>query len=158
MRLRSTTNSHKHVNDPLRNEYSDTHGLDEIAFELGICLKDNLGFTPTFRGMEVKGTETNHIFTNPRWDLWSNLIRLSAPAHRWFHRNLDAGRALCLCAKARKAARTGYPRDFDFEELMICRKHIVGWLEAVELPPFVNCFRDETLCRLFAADAKGSGT
>jgi len=70
-----------------RNLYWVTDGTYQAAFLTtsdGVVLMDNLGFTASHIGHKIEGTETNHVMTNPRWDLKSNLIRLSAPAHRWF--------------------------------------------------------------------------
>jgi hypothetical protein len=138
----------KHVDEALRRDYSDSFSLDEIAFELGIVLKPNLGFTSMYVGYELRACDTNHIFTNPRWDLWSNFIRLSDPGHDGFHTNTPAGRVLCLAAKLRKMDRNGEEREFNINELLICRPNLTGWLEVVELPPWINRFRDELLVRL----------
>lgn len=33
--------------------------------------------------------------------------------------------------------------------------NIIGWLEAVELPPWIECYRDETLTKLAAMVREG---
>lgn len=148
-----TMNSNKHVNETLRGEYRESHPHDELAFELGITFKDNLGFVPMWIEFKIPGVETNHLNTNPRWDLWSNLIKLSAPAHRWFHAHLNEGRILCLLAKAEKSKRLGDSRDFNLDELAICRPNLAGWVESVELEAFVEPYRNRLL-ELIAAKAK----
>ena len=145
--------SNRHANVMLRRAYADATSFDEIAFELGLTWTDSLGMVPMWVGYQTPGHEINHLNTNPRWDLWSNLIRLSWITHRWFHAHLNEGRILCLLAKAEKCRRLGDPREFDLGELEICRPNLAGWVESVELEPLIEPYR-ERLLELIAAKAK----
>lgn len=120
------------TDETLRHEYKmQGGGYDEIALELGIDF-DKVKLTPRmcWVGLQVQADECNHIFTNPRRDLRSNLINLSRHAHQAFHHDLRLGRMLCLLAKSRRAERTGDPREFNVRDIEICAgKSLAGWLD-----------------------------
>ncbi len=120
------------TDETLRHDYKvSCSGYDEVAFELGVDF-DKVKLTPRmcWVGLQVQADEVNHVFTNPRRDLWSNLVCMSRHGHLAFHDNLPLGRLLCLLAKSRKADRTGDPREFNVRELEICAgKSLLGWLD-----------------------------
>lgn len=134
------------------SKYASENPHDEIAFYLGLDF-DPVKRTPIkkWERLELKAQECNHIFTNPRLNLRSNLIRLSARAHRAFHGSIEIERVLCLCAKARKAERTGDPREFNIDELNLCRGRrggVIGFLETATIEGWAEQYRSEALHRL----------
>lgn len=78
-------------------------------------------FPGRFRGKNSH--HTHHIFGGKqRWDLRSNLIRLSAYAHSAVHENPIEGRLWCLYAKMMKG-------EFDLHEFRLASgMNLFGWL------------------------------
>ena len=90
MRRRSRTNSRKHENRELRDDYREANGWCE--FPRGVCC----------RGTH-DGCHIHHIaHVGRRWDLKSNLIHLCVDAHRWCHDHPQDGGLLCIDVKVRK--------------------------------------------------------
>jgi len=121
----------KFSNPVLLDQYRQDNPDDEIAKYIGIDF-DPVKLTPVKRwvGLIVSGDDVNHILTNPRRDMRSNVITLSRRAHQSFHHNLRLGRVLCLLAKARKANEIGSPFEFVIADMNYCAgKSIAGWVE-----------------------------
>lgn len=114
IRKRSRTNSRSNEDRPLVAEYRAANPLCELHQ------------FPEVPGGRL-GQEINHIFsTRKRWDLRSNIIHLSAEAHRWFHQHPIDGRVMCLFAKHLKG-------ELDDNEIkQASGKHIAGWLAEKE--------------------------
>lgn len=114
MRHRSKSNSRKNENKELVAEYRDQFPLCELH-----------------RFSEVPGgrfgEEINHIFSQrKRWDLRSNIIHLSAAAHRWFHQWPIDGRVMCLWVKWQK-------NELDNSEIrQASGMYLAGWLGSKE--------------------------
>jgi hypothetical protein len=90
IRKRSKTNSKQHENKPLVAEYRAANPLCELHQ------------FPQVPGGRI-GQEINHIYScRKRFDLKSNLIHLSAEAHRWFHAFPFDARICCLWVKWKK--------------------------------------------------------
>lgn len=81
----------------LAKEYKAEFPYDEWYHEFGDELQQHIGQIPL-----TDRLETNHIFTNPRVDRWSNFMNLGETNHRWFHEHALSGRVLCLVVKLRK--------------------------------------------------------
>lgn len=122
-------NSNKHVNEPLRRQYAIENAYCELwplLYRHNVVVESQtaLGKVPA-QYLEGKqyATETHHIFTNPRLDAVTNLIRLCGASHRWCHKHLDASRVCCLYVKWRKG-------ELDVPEIdELRRRPLVGWLE-----------------------------
>jgi len=112
MRHRSKTNSRKHEDKVLREQYRADNPLCELY------RFDNI---PAKRD----GAEINHIFSvRKRFDLLSNLIHLSVEAHRWFHEYPIDGRVMSLFVKLEKG-------ELNNEEIKTASgMYIAGWLSA----------------------------
>ncbi len=120
-----------HRDKTIRQEYADLHWMDEISYWLGLDVDDD-GIIEGWPGTFIGGTEVNHLWSvGRRPDCWSNLIKLAAPAHSWFHKHLPEGRVMCLLSKARKSAKLGDPRDLNIAELdLAAGKHVIGVVES----------------------------
>jgi len=84
-----------------------------------------------------KASEINHIFRRLS-DHTSNIIHLSAEAHRWFHLYPADGRILCLLVKARK-------KELDSLQLKLASGiWVSGWLETANPRlDWIGMYRDE---------------
>lgn len=98
MRQRSKTNSHPGEDLTLRQRYAK----ENQACELGWWFPN--------RFMILGATETHHIMTG-RYDLKSNLLRVSMPAHRWLEDYKFDGRVLALFIKHEKGELD--PEEFE---------------------------------------------
>lgn len=72
--------------------------------------------------------ETNHLWTNPRVDRWSNFVNLGTTNHRWFHRHITAGRVLCLLVKLGKQEA-----EIDWYESHRRIPSLLSWAESLEV-------------------------
>lgn len=92
MRQRSLTNSHHKENLKLRQSYAKAHQADEFSW-----------WIPE-RFERRQATETHHIIggNGGRYDLVSNLLRLSFPSHNWCHSFPADGAIVCLWVKVQK--------------------------------------------------------
>lgn len=109
MRQRSKTNSRPGENLKLRVSYARAH----VACELGWFLPDH--FRPG------ASAETHHIMTG-RYDLVSNLLRVSTPGHNWLEQFKSDGRIVALWVKHEKG-------ELDPEEFhTACGIYLPGWL------------------------------
>jgi hypothetical protein len=137
----------------LTDWYRMNNPCDELLIELGIDF-DRVTLKPSMKwvGLQVTPDDMNHIWTNPRRDLRSNLINLTRRAHQAFHANLNLGRMLCMVAKARKAERMGEPKEFDIQELNLCSgKHVLGWIESHDFAEhWAQKLRAELIGRILA--------
>src|SRR5690242_14590107 len=103
----------RHSNPLLRDHYRMAHPADELAIYLGMDFTEQSMPKPMWLGLMLDAHDCHHIFSNPRRDLWSNLISLSRRAHVAFHDRMPRElRIACLLAKARKADKLGDPREF----------------------------------------------
>lgn len=130
-------NSNRHVNEPLRHKYADSHHECELW---PILREHNVRLYMPLWGQivpagacyrTVAAAHTHHIFTNPRWDLVTNIIRLSAVVHSWCHEHLDESRVLCLYVKWQKG-------ELDVAKLDEIRR--ASTLGFVELATFADEF------------------
>lgn len=133
MRAKSKTNSHHKTNLTLRPKYAKQHQECEFATWLPL---EECGAWGT------RASETHHIVggTGGRYDLLSNLIRLSVVAHRFCTDNPVDGKVLCIWIKVQK-------NQFDPIEFKTCAgKTIDGWL-SINRPShaFVLPFYEELL-------------
>ncbi len=118
-----------HYNHELRTAYRDNNPFDEVVFFLGMKMCGQEQWV----GLVEDGTDINHIWSNPRRDLQSNLICLTRANHTKFHHKLPVGRVLCMLAKATKRDRANMPEEFNIEELNLCAgKDVYGWVESQE--------------------------
>lgn len=112
IRRRSKTNSRKLKDPVLVDQYRDGNPGCEFHQFPGI---------PGGR----HGEEINHIFScRRRPDLLSNLIHLSAAAHRWFHEYPIDGRIMSLYVKWKKSELD------DAEIKQASGMHIAGYLSS----------------------------
>lgn len=114
IRRRSVANSRNHENKALIAEYRAANPLCELHR------------FPLVPGGRL-GVEINHLFSQrKRWDLISNIIHLSVPAHRWFHDFPIDGRVMCLWVKALKHEIAEY------EIKQASGMFLAGWLASKE--------------------------
>jgi len=81
----------------LRRDYHREFPGDEYDSVLKVTPR--LPGTPPPKWWE---TQTHHLFTNPRVDVWCNFITLSVRSHLWAHAHLDANRVLSMLVKHMK--------------------------------------------------------
>lgn len=109
-------------NPEMRKEYRELNSDDEWSKYLpGIEVWVGRPVDMT----QIMENECNHILR--RRDDISNIITLSAYHHRWFHKNLAAGRILCLLVKCIKG-------EVNLEYWAWCKgvPDIVSWVESLE--------------------------
>lgn len=101
------------------------------------------------RAFDVKGdivrekwsVDVHHICSvNARVHVWSNLISVCRPVHRFIHDHGFEGRTLCMAVKHRKS-------ELDCDELaLVYGKLIKGWLSTLEFgDTFFDQLRKEIL-------------
>ena len=116
LRHRSKTNSNYHEDLGLRADYMAAHPLCELSDLLGM-------------GRHVGATDPHHLFggNKGRWDLWSNLMALSRPAHLWCEQYKTDGRVLAVYVKLVKK------QELKSAEFMRASGYhsIAGWLGTV---------------------------
>jgi len=131
-----------YVDEGLRWAYREMNPEDEWAAVLN--------FSPAMTRDHWMLEQVHHLFTNPRRDLWSNFITLSAESHAWAHAHLDESRVLSLLVKLRKD-------ELDLAEMNLCRgitregHTLRDWVESLDFrgpKAWMLRYRDETLCRL----------
>jgi hypothetical protein len=150
MRFKSLTNSAKHVDEKLRREYAEVNPNDEWALYLGVRVFGGK-LLPTIIGTLIPAQEVNHVYSNPRRDLWSNFMAQTRDGHRWFHDNIQTGRMLCVLAKARKAMDLGDPRECDISKLdLCCGRSVIGIMENYDCGSnaMLEKMKSETIRRL----------
>lgn len=137
----------RHCDRALLDLYSAETPHDEIAF----WLRCNLDGKELWPNVNIPMADLNHLWSvGRRPDLRSNIIALSRENHRQFHADLPAGRVCCLLAKARKAAATNAPEEFDLSELdFAAGKSVAGWVEVQRFDrEWLQEFRVELLERM----------
>lgn len=123
MRRHSPTNSNRHENLWLRNEYRASHPWCELC--------------PILNGTKHETAhEIHHAFGGNlgRWDLASNLLHLCGDCHRWCEEHKTDGRILALLVKHREGI-------LNQEEIRTaCGMYVAGWLASH--PPQSDVTRD----------------
>lgn len=132
MRRKSNANSRKWANPDLYSRYARENLWDEIVeFFPKSWPRDVLvpigtqKFTVPFG---IAGDQTHHIsggiLGTPRWDLVTNLVRVSFHTHAFCERHTREGFALCAAAKIKK----GEWRAHKIAEIMGVDSPL-GWLQ-----------------------------
>lgn len=89
LRQRSRSNAHPGENLKLRQSYAQAHRICELGYWFDLHFDSR------------PSAETHHIATR-RHDVVSNLLRVSAPAHRWLEEWKADGRIVALYIKYTK--------------------------------------------------------
>ncbi len=128
MRFRSLSNSRKHEDIQLRRDYATLNTVDEWEYQLRVRIYHG-AIIEGFVGPCQAAEEINHVYSNPRRDVWSNLIALTRESHQWFHSHLREGRVLCILAKLEKQRALGTLDECVIADLdLCCGRHVVGVL------------------------------
>lgn len=115
IRRRSKTNSRKHENLPLREQYRESNAHCEMTKRLKMFGVDQ----------HDHSVEVHHVVggAGRRVDVLSNLITVSRSCHAWLHAHPTDGRILCLHQKMLKG-------ELDAEEFRrVSGMTLAGWLE-----------------------------
>lgn len=159
--MRRSSNSRPLSDRDVFERYKDESAGCELAFELGLTWgrRGELLRWPAGSIYEP-AADSHHLWSiGRRPDFKSNLIALARKPHFLFHFGCHAEqiplRLLCLCAKAKKAARLGDPSEFSLVELDTAAGCCVrGWIECAAMSAgweWVEKYRAELLARLRAS-------